>query len=62
MSRLAASKNQLLALLFAWPLSVLIGWGIARLTHTDWPAAALPIAWLAVLFFVLRRYASNESR
>lgn len=60
MSSLAGSKNQLFALLFAWPLAVLIGWLLARVTHTDWPAAAMPIAWLGVLFRTLRDYAPRD--
>ncbi|HEX8325884.1 MAG TPA: hypothetical protein VF595_18410 [Tepidisphaeraceae bacterium] len=61
MSRRVGSKHKLLALIFGWPLAVLVGWAVARITHVDWLAAVFPVAWLGLLFTQLRRY-TNLSR
>lgn len=60
MSLPAESKTKILVLLLAWPGAVLVGWLVARLTHTHWPIGVVPIAWLGVLFFTLRGYVQES--
>ena len=56
MSLPAESKTKLLVLFLAWPGAVGVGWLVARLIHADWPIAAVPVAWLVLLYWTLRRY------
>ena len=60
MSLPVESKTKILVLLLAWPGAVLVGWVLARLTHTQWPIGVVPMAWLGVLFFTLRGYARDS--
>ncbi|MGC4031106.1 MAG: hypothetical protein QM754_05080 [Tepidisphaeraceae bacterium] len=62
MSRLGDSQKQtVLALLFAWPVAVAIGWAVGRETQSDWPIPVAAMVWLAAIFLYLRRSGAQRN-
>ena len=50
-----ADRRQVLGLVFAWPVAVVAGLVVGRLTGTHWPAPVLAVLWLGVLGWTLHR-------
>lgn len=61
MSLSGETKKTVALLLAAWPVVVGMGWLIGRVSDTHWPASALAIGWLGVLFVFLSRSADHRN-
>lgn len=48
-------RQILLGLILAWPVVVVLGWGLNRASGSSAPLSALPVLWLMIVAFVIEQ-------